>query len=66
MMVLGEPKVEFVPIDLSQSIVAASNKCPIGTTTGGISYCFGTEEPTNASCPDGINDIDWDDMDDWD
>lgn len=70
-MVLEKPKVEFVPIDLSQSIMAGSNSCTSSTTeivlcetygsdtyVGGGDVCVGSG--TNAwVCEDFVSNMPW-------
>lgn len=58
-MVLQEPKVEFVPINLS--IKTEYGSCPENTEwygTGGGQYCRASQVDA-AYCPGWDNDIDW-------
>lgn len=59
-MVLQEPKIEFVPIDVSQSIMAMSS-CPDGVVEehGGGQYCIASQEDA-PYCPGWVGMVDWD------
>ena len=51
-MVFQEPKVEFVPIKLSEVIYTSPN-------TGGGQYCIASQEDSQY-CANWVGDIDWD------
>lgn len=60
-MVMQEPKVEFVPIDLSQSIIRTSDICGDWATqdpTGGGQRCVGSQRDAG-NCPDWVDNIPW-------
>lgn len=64
-MILQEPKIEFVPVNISQSIMTAMSTCPDGVVEehGGGQYCIGSQEDA-PYCPGWEGMVDWDDMGD--
>lgn len=51
-MILREPKVEFVALNLSETIATL-------TSYGGGQRCFGSQPDAN-NCPGWVNQIEWD------
>lgn len=49
-MVFNEPKVEFIPIDLKERVVAAKSICEDGITDGGT-YCIDSSVTSDCGTP---------------
>lgn len=58
-MILQEPKIEFVSLELSKISTVGTNICNTGTTSGGGQYCYNSQTDAE-ECPDNVVTTVWD------